>query len=119
MERRLHRRILVSLKAEFMRGNKRYTGYIENLSEDGVRWHRYVGDIDSFSDNNICMVSGTDFKPGTTLELELFFPTGKTLILHCKVIWSHVAAPDGFLKRIGMKIIDPPVQYTEYVKTLQ
>jgi hypothetical protein len=108
MEKRRSKRKIVRLKAERISGNKNHAVFIENLSEEGI----YMITAPA--------KTSMDFTPGTKLELKFQFPSGDTLNLRCKVIWSYKKTPpDGLTNSVGMEIIAPPLKYKEFVKTLQ
>jgi hypothetical protein len=57
---------------------------------------------------------------GEVLKFQI--PSGETLNLNCEVIWLYTkkTPPPGFKQNnIGMEIIDPPLKYKEFFKTLQ
>lgn len=106
MEKRRSKRITVSLKAERISGSSNHSVFIENLSEHGI-----------------CMTAAPaktakDFTPETNVRLKLQLSSGETLNLDCRVIWSHKTLPHDPTKSVGMEIIDPPLKYLEFLKTL-
>ncbi len=106
MERRHSKRIIVNLKAELISGSVSYAGFIGNLSEDGI----YL-----ITDPTKTPV---DFTPGTPLEVKFEPLTGETLCLNCMVKWSYKTPPHGLANSIGLEIIDTPLKYKEFLKTL-
>jgi hypothetical protein len=106
MEKRRSKRKIVRLKAERISGDKNHAVFIENLSEEGI----YMITAPA--------KTSMDFIPGTALELKFQLRSGETLNLRCKVIWSHKNPPDGLTNSVGMEIIDPPLKYKEFIKTL-
>ncbi|MEW6417789.1 MAG: PilZ domain-containing protein [Nitrospirota bacterium] len=108
MEKRRYKRIKVNLKAERISGDEKYGVFIENISEHGI-----------------CMITThlkthSKYTPGTDIDLRFRLSSGQTLNLCCKVIWAHSKIPpDGLTDSIGLKIIDPPLQYIEFVRTLR
>ena len=84
-----------------------YTGFIKNASEEGLAYETY-----SFA--------STLKKLSTKKKIDLMLkmPSGEILNLHCAIKWSSEHSPWSLFK-MGMKIIDPPLKYREYVKTLQ
>ncbi len=107
MEKRRSRRKIVSLEAELISGGISYKGFIGNISGDGI----YIRTAPTKTTIN--------FAPKTTLELKFQLPSGETLNLHCKVIWSYKTPPHGLTYSMGVKIIDPPPKYKEFLETLQ
>ena len=84
-----------------------YTGFIKNASEEGLAYETY-----SFA--------STLKKLSTkkTVNIMLKMPSGEILNLNCAIKWSSEHSPWSLFK-MGMKIIDPPLKYRKYVKTLQ
>jgi hypothetical protein len=60
-----------------------------------------------------------DFATGIKLDLTFQIPSGETLNLYCRKIWSFRITPRSLIKRIGMEIIDPPVEYREFLTSLE
>ncbi len=106
MVRRCSNRIPVKFEAELISNGIRYDGVIENLSEDCI----YI--------RTLPKKTAVDFPPETTLELEFQLPSGETLNLHCKVIWSNKTTPNGLTNNLGLEIIEIPLTYEEFFKTL-
>ncbi len=106
MEKRIHKRKIVSLNVELIAEGKRYAGIVENITEDGL----YM----------IANPSKTScvFSSETKLELKFQLNSGKILHLPCKVTWSYKTPPHGLTNSIGMEIIDPPLSYKESLKAL-
>jgi len=107
-ERRLSKRAIANLKTEFIAGSNIYTGVVENFCVEGV-----------------CLTADTtdtarDFIPGTPIKLKLQIPSGETLDLHCLIIWLHTCrvSPHGLINRMGIKIVDPPMRYKEFYRSL-
>ena len=107
MEKRRSVRISAAFRAGFISGDASYDVNIENLSEHGIN-------IRTAPTRN-----AIDFTPGTPYELKFQLPSGETLCLHCGVKWFHMkTSPDGLTYSIGIEIIDPPLKYREFLKTL-
>ncbi len=85
-----------------------YTGFIKNASEEGLAYETY-----SFASTK------------KKIDLMLKMPSGETLNLNCEIKWSSLLDSPWPLPlnystfNMGMKIIDPPLKYMEYVKKLQ
>ncbi|RJQ20039.1 MAG: PilZ domain-containing protein [Nitrospiraceae bacterium] len=107
MGERQHKRVIVNLQAELICGDTRFSGLIENLSEDGV----YL--ITTSAKSPI------DLAPNTALELRFQLPSGEKQSLHCVVKWSYKTPSHGLTSSIGMKIINPPETYKHSLRTLQ
>ena len=91
-----------------------YAGFIKNASEEGLAYETY-----SFA-STLKKLSAKKL-----IDLMLKMPSGETLNFNCEIKWSSLLASPWPLPlnystiNMGMKIIDPPLQYREYVKTLQ
>ncbi len=107
MDRRLFKRKNINLNAKIISGGKTYDGYIKNVSEGGVVY------LMTFS-----IQVSEDFTPETIIELYFQIPSGETLHLYCEVKWFLKASLDDKTLNLGMKIIDPPPKYIEFIKTL-
>lgn len=107
MEKRGTERIKVNLRAERISGNAQYGVFIENISENGIQ---------------IIATTSSEHKkyiPGMDLDLKFRLSSGKTLSLRCRVRWIYPKLPpDGLTDSIGLEIIDPPPEYSEFVKSL-
>ena len=84
-----------------------YTGFIKNASEEGLAYETY-----SFAST----LKKLSTKKVVNIMLKM--PSGEILNLNCAIKWSSEHSPWSLFK-MGMKIIDPPLKYREYVKTLQ
>lgn len=107
MDARQHKRIIVNFPAELICKDKRYASTIENLSENGV----YA----------VTAPQGgcSGFTPDTILELKFQSPSGEKYALNCRIIWSYQTPPHGFTSSVGMEIINPPLSYQEFLRTLE
>lgn len=94
-------RIPVNLNARLTSGLESYKGAVVNLSENGVHIGMYAAG------------ASTDITPGTRMELEFQFPSGRILNLNCVVIWTSKASSVEFTGCIGLQILDPPQKYEE------
>jgi hypothetical protein len=108
MERRHSERTIFNLEAELISKGKNYTGFIKNLTEDGIRV------------TTAPMESAMDFVPGTIVELKLQLSSGETIDLLCRTMWlySYKLLSLHIVNNIGMQIINPPQRYKEFIKTL-
>lgn len=107
MEKRRSKRITVDLTAERISGNEKYGVFIENISENGI--HLLTTHT----------VQHTNFSAGKNIDLRLHISRKKTLTLLCKIKWSCLKTPpNGLTDSIGLEIIDPPLQYIEFVRAL-
>jgi hypothetical protein len=108
MERRRSRRIKLNVKAERISGDKKYGVFIENISETGIHM------TTSSSKEHLKYIAGKD------VDLQLSLTSGEIIHLHCKVRWLYVRTPpDALTDSIGLDIIDPPLRYIHFVKSLR
>ncbi len=107
MERRRFKRIPVYLKANIILNDKTYSGFIEDVSVEGIKY--IVTYFFKPSEN---------FTPEKKVSLNFQVPTGETLNLNCEIIWFTRITPDDKELTLGMKIIDPPQKYMEFIEIL-
>jgi hypothetical protein len=103
MKKRHSKRIKVKLNAERISGNEKYGVFIENISEKGI--HIITTHLKTHK----------EYAPGTDIDLKFRLSSGETLNLYCKVRWAYSEGPTD---SIGMEILDPPLQYIEFVQSL-
>jgi hypothetical protein len=101
-------RIPAFFRAKLISGGKSYEGITGNLSESGAL-------LETVPTKTV-----TDFIPGKRLELDLQIPSGETLNLHCKIVWlyTEITRSHDLENKMGIKIVDPPSKYKEFLKTL-
>ncbi len=107
IERRLSKRISAYINANVFSGGKTYDGSIENVSEEGVEYLM-----------TSLIEAPKNFTPEKIIVLNFQIPSGETLNLYCEVKWFLRTPPFNKKLTLGMKIIDPPPTYKEFVKTL-
>ena len=105
MERRRARRLTVNLKAERISCTKNCSVFIENLSETGISM------ITTPSNRNV-------YEPGLGINIKLKLSTGDTIKLNCNVKWYYDNSSEDMTNSVGLEIVDPPVEYKEFLKTL-
>jgi hypothetical protein len=106
MERRQFERKKYRFKAYFISGKIKYLGFIENSSEEGLFFTKAPS------------TTPIDFSSHTTHEIQLHLPSGDTLTISGEVKRFHTeTSPHGLIYRMGIKIINPPKQYREFLKT--
>jgi hypothetical protein len=106
--RKLTERTPVRLKAKIISGDEIYPGFIQNVSESGIRYF-----IESV------IKAEKDFVPKKMIELNFKLPSGETVNLDCEIIWSSRKTPDDKDLIIGIKILKPPQKYKKFVKKLK
>lgn len=105
MEQRRFKRIPLILDAKIISNDGSYEGYTENVSIEGLK----------YLITSVVTVSKY-FIPGNKIALAFKLPNGETLDLTCEIIWVS-ETPDSHKKIcVGMKIIDPPREYKEFLE---
>ena len=107
-EKRLTRRKPVSLEGTLISGGKYYSGYIENICEQGM--HLITAP----------KTTKRSFIPETTHKLKIEAPSGKMTTLYCEVRWVHINKTPihGLTYRMGMRILNEPREYSELITSL-
>lgn len=105
-------RYIVNINSIILSNGRRYAGFIENVSEGGLAYKRY-----SFTP----MLP--EFAPQNVIDLILKMPSGEDVNLNCEIIWSFEHSPWHLVQKLstlgmGMKILNPPEPFREYVKIL-
>lgn len=105
MEKRTSKRISDSLDAEITLDGVNFSGIIMNYSEEGL-----------------FLVSATlyevdDIDEKTEMEVRGTLPSEAKVNLRCEVKWFNKKdSPFGVSLNMGMKILDPPEEYTEFIR---
>jgi hypothetical protein len=107
MERRQYKRIAINLTAEIISQGQTWTGQIENVSEGGLEYLL----TSSFK---ISM----DFALKKIIDLHLHLKEGETLKLRCEVRWFLRPSVPNNILTLGLKILDPPPSYREFIDSL-
>lgn len=107
MDKRLSNRIICNLNANIISGGTSCGGFIDNISEDGVEYLM-----------TSAIKSAKDFIPERLITLNFQTPSGKMLYLDCEVKWYLRTAPDDETLTVGMKILDPPSEYQEFLQDI-
>ncbi len=102
MDKRTSERIKGGYKTEIIYDSKHYSGIVENLSASGANI------LTDPINHDI------EFLDGDPVELKFKAHTGKTVLLKCMVIWSSKIPPHNVMHRIGMKIIDLPLDKFDF-----
>lgn len=105
MEKRASERIADSLDAEVTLDGVNYSGIIMNYSEEGLFLvSATLYEVDEVDEN-------------AEMEVRCILPTEEEVYLRCKVKWCNKKdSPFGVSLNIGMKILDPPEKYKEFIK---
>ncbi len=96
----------VSFVAKFTLNGKNCSGFINNLSKNGLLMRT----------SNMMDIKA--LTSGKIFDLQFKLLSGETLCLNCKVKWLHKTPPLGLTNSFGMEIIDPPPAYQEFLKTM-
>jgi hypothetical protein len=95
------------LKANFVSSNMKYLGFTENLSEHGI-----------------CITaaptkSAIDFTSQISNEVHVELPSRETVTVSGGVIWVQTdTSPHGYIFKMGMRLVNAPREYTEFIKEL-
>ena len=95
--KRTSERIKAGFKTNIIFDSKQYTGTVENLCISGANI------LTDPIDHDI------KFLDGDKIELEFEAHTGKIVLLKCNVIWSSQIPPRNERHRVGVKIIELPM----------
>jgi hypothetical protein len=106
-EKRAYKRIPVKLEGNFVSNDTSHIAFIRNVSEYGANA--------IFSS----MKTAKGFITETQHDLKIHLSSGATINLKCTGKWSSSISPQGLTKEIGVEIIDPPIQYKEFLNTLK
>jgi hypothetical protein len=107
MEKRSSKRKSINLKANIIIDGNTYNGFIKNVSESGI----------GYLITSSIHIS-KDFTPVKKIKLNFQIPANEDMTLLCEVIWFLRTSSDAEILTLGMKIIDPPQQYAEWIKNL-
>ncbi len=102
MEKRKAKRITIGFNADIAYEGENYRGITENLSESGAGIITDPVDIPA------------DFKPGTKLEIQFQPQPGESIKLGCNIMWVNKVSSNGKTQRVGMMIIDPPWENSNF-----
>jgi CheY-like chemotaxis protein len=106
MEKRSAERHIVDFKTELSYGGKYYAGVVENISENGLYMTAYP------------LNTGIHFTSGEALELKFQLSSREVIKLPCEVKWSYKTYPHGSAFSIGTEIVESPLEYKEFIKSL-
>jgi hypothetical protein len=105
-ERRKYRRIIVSIVGNLYCDDKRYLCFIDNISEEGLHLR--------ISPSKVKVI----LPPKKYIKLEFKVASGEKLELVCMKKWSYRTPPHGIIKCTGLKIINSPSGYKDFLNTL-
>jgi len=107
MQRRREERIPLNLPTKIILGGKPYDGVIVNVSEDGIG-----------SSVTSVVEAHEEFIPVNNIQLYFQNHSGKAINLACELAWFSRSEDDSLRITIGMKIINPPLTYKVFIKSL-
>lgn len=105
VDRRKHKRIYFDVKARLTLEDKTYEGYIANVSKSGI------GYLITSS-----VMLKDDVPPYQVMGVSFETPEGRRIELQCEVRWSKKGLFSGKTTSVGMRIIDPPPEYEQWLK---
>lgn len=105
IKKRQHKRFPVTINAKIISDGKSYEGMIGNVSEEGI-----MHTITTF------VQTTKGFTPKKIIKLNFKIPLGETVHLNGEVMWFLCPSSEKKSLIIGVKIIDPPSQYIEWIK---
>lgn len=117
MELRRSQRTNIDLKVKLISGDLDHTGFVKDVSDAGM------------SVKTSPTSTMIDYSEGKSIELMLHLNLNETIDLNCRIAWSFktprnvvinekIGIPIPQYSTIGLEIIDPPVKYLEFVKSL-
>ena len=98
----------VNLDGNIYSGGNTYEGMIEYVSTEGMEY--MITSSIKFSNN---------FIPPQIIQLSFLTPSGSSLNLTCNVICFLRSERKDKKLTIGMKVLNPPSQYMEFIDTLK
>ena len=107
MDKRSNERLNIAHEAEIISDGKSFAGTIENVSESGI------GYIITSS-----MQNPDEFSPEKVISLSFKVPSGDTVSVNCRIVWLAKSLPDGKTLTLGMKLVDIPHEYREWINNL-
>lgn len=96
MEKRYAKRITAGFRTEILYKSNTYTGVIENLSASGA--NILTDTLDA----------SVEFIDDDIIDLRFESPSGETVNLKCKIMWSSPIPPHNVRHRIGVSLIERP-----------
>jgi hypothetical protein len=97
----------VNMYARIIFEDKSYDGYIENAALED----------DEYLMTFLIKVS-KPFTPDKTCEIHVELPSGVKLNLHGETMMYFISLYDSSTEVLGIKIINPPSEYREFIKSL-
>jgi hypothetical protein len=98
----------VNIKGNIYSGGKTYAGIIEYIPNDSMEY------IISSS-----IKVSKDFTPPQIVQLSFLSPSGDLLNVTCNVLYFLRSESKDKRLTMGMKVLNPPPQYLEFIDTLK
>lgn len=99
-------RVKKEFVADLIVNGKTYGATIENISESGIKVRVATED------------SAEHFWPDRGVELQFDPPSGVTVRLACRVVWSSRTSARSLFVDVGLEINDTTQLYNDFLKTL-
>ncbi len=106
MEKRRSKRTIFNLEATLVSRSLNFKGIIQDFADDGICIHIH-------EEQHMCQLLH-----GMLFEVEFVLHSGEKIDLQCEVIRTYKKTDNTFEDIVGMKIIDQPPEYREFLKTL-
>ncbi len=104
VSRRASQRIPIHLEAELVSNKARCSAFIENISECGI---------------HVKITCKENYDPDTKVNLKFRLPSGRSLHLICKRIWSKNNVSNSLIEHTAMEIINPPQEYKKFYQAVK
>lgn len=109
MNKRKHKRFVITLSAKITVGNESYDGVIGNVSGEGIS-----STLTTYVKTNNKLILHSCIV-GLSFEL----PSGGLIAMDCEVRWFVKPADKKETLILGLYIVDPPSEYTEWISKFQ
>jgi len=108
MQRMFPDKIRVNLNGHIYSGGNTYAGIIEYISNEGMEY-------------TLCssIKVSKDFTPPQIIQLNFLTPLGSSFNLTCNVLCFLRPESEDKTLTMGMKVLNPPRQYMEFIETLK
>ncbi len=104
MDKRRFERLNTFLQGDIVYSETTHPVFIINLAKEGANVRTSP------------LIEHVSFDPGSNLKLLTELPTGYSLSLSCKVVWSQETFPGALAYEIGLSFSDPPLEYLDYLR---
>jgi len=108
MQRMFSDKIRVHLNGNIYSGGDTFPGMVEYVCDESMEY--MIGSSVEASGN---------FIPSPIIQLHFLSPSGSTFDLTCNVICFQRSQPGDNTLTMGMKVLNPPPHYMEFIDTLK